>query len=118
MLDAYQLLVRAQTTVKERGQDYGDKFENHQRIADIWSIILGTEIKAEQVALCMAGTKIARLIQSPTHEDSWLDLAGYAAVGSECAKSALTASNEDNPHPLPHSQSTEQSQSGDRNEGQ
>lgn len=113
MLDAYQLLVKAQTTVKERGQDYGDVLENHHRIADLWSIILGHDVDPEQVALCMAGIKIARLIQTPTHADSWLDLAGYAAVGSECAKAALNASSEDNPHPHPHLQSTAQTQSGE-----
>ena len=72
----------------------------------------GHDVDPEQVALCMAGIKIARLIQTPTHADSWLDLAGYAAVGSECAKAALHASSEDNLHPHPHLQSTEQTQSG------
>jgi hypothetical protein len=27
--------------------------------------------------------KVARLIESPAHKDSWLDIAGYAASGWE-----------------------------------
>lgn len=29
--------------------------------------------------------KIARLVQSPYHRDHWIDIAGYAACGAECA---------------------------------
>lgn len=37
------------------------------------------------VAILMALMKIARLIESPNHMDSWVDLAGYAACGARCA---------------------------------
>lgn len=67
----------------QRAKDYGDAGENFQRIADLWSVIIGSRIEPEQVALCMAQVKIARLITSPTHQDSWIDLAGYAALGGE-----------------------------------
>jgi hypothetical protein len=117
-MNKFDLLSRAQKIVEERGQDYGEVRENHQRIADIWSVILGTTVEPEQVALCMAGTKIARLIQTPTHTDSWLDLAGYAAVGSECIKQSVTASMQDSQRPPPHSQSIAQTQWGDQHEGQ
>lgn len=30
--------------------------------------------------------KVARLIQTPTHEDSWLDIAGYANCGLEVTR--------------------------------
>lgn len=82
-MKANTLLRTAAETLKKRGKDYGTMRENHQRIADIWTVIMQTEVTPEQVALCMAGVKMARLVQSPDHEDSWLDLAGYAAVGAE-----------------------------------
>lgn len=69
----------------QRAKDYGDAGENFQRIADLWSPVLGKTITPEQVALCMAQVKIARLITSPAHEDSWIDLSGYAALGGEIA---------------------------------
>lgn len=68
----------------DRHDDYGSAEDNHERIAAIWRIILGVpEIEPWQVALCMAGVKMARLAFDPTKEDSWIDLAGYAALGGE-----------------------------------
>lgn len=63
-----------------RGSAYGSPLINHQRIADLWSAYLRTEITAEQAAMCMALVKVARLIQSPDHADSLHDLAGYVEV--------------------------------------
>lgn len=75
------LLQRADETINgPRAKDYGSASENFQRIADIWSAVLGTEVTQAQVALCMIGVKMARLINSPDHEDSWLDIAGYAGL--------------------------------------
>lgn len=61
----------------DRQQDYGPAKENFQNIADLWSVILGTSVTADQVAMCMIQVKVARLIRSPDHEDSWVDIAGY-----------------------------------------
>ena len=89
-MKAQPLLRELSKTLKQRGENYGTMRENHQRIADIWSVVLQSPITPEQVALCMAGVKMARLVQSPDHEDSWLDLAGYAAVGAEIADDRQT----------------------------
>jgi hypothetical protein len=67
----------------DRHVDYGDAWENHKRIADIWSVIFRTNVTPSQVALAMAGVKIARLVNDPTKMDSWVDIAGYAALGAE-----------------------------------
>ena len=69
----------------DRARNYGDAATNFQRIADLWTPILGVTVTSEQVALCLTQLKIARLIQSPTHEDSWVDAAGYIALGGEIA---------------------------------
>ena len=84
-MKAKDVIEELAQTLANRGADYVSMYENHERIAVIWTVILGKEVTADQVALCMAGVKMARLIQSPNHNDSWLDLAGYAAVGAECA---------------------------------
>lgn len=63
-----------------RGQRYGSPAVNHARIANLWSAYLQTEVKPEQAAMMMALVKVARLIQSPTDEDSIHDLAGYVEV--------------------------------------
>lgn len=67
----------------DRHDDYGDAAVNFARIAQGWSVILGTDVTPVQVALCMDWVKTARLIQSPDHADSWIDKAGYSALGGE-----------------------------------
>lgn len=68
-----------------RQDDYGTPTESFTRIAALWTPILGLDVQPHQVALCMAMVKAARLVRSPGHADSWIDLAGYASLGSELA---------------------------------
>jgi len=75
------LLNKAERAVYgSRQQDYGDALRNMQNIADMWSVILGVKVTWQQVTQCNAAQKLARLINSPDHEDSYIDIAGYAAV--------------------------------------
>jgi predicted glycosyltransferase involved in capsule biosynthesis len=80
-----ELLKTALATVTNRGSEYGDAYINHKRIAEMWTVILGIDVKPHQVVMAMAAVKLARLVETPDHQDSWIDLAGYAATGSECA---------------------------------
>jgi hypothetical protein len=73
----------ARLTAEDRNKNYGDPYVNHKRIADIWTVILETEVTPAQVALCMVGVKIARLIQTPDHQDSFIDGAAYMAIAGE-----------------------------------
>jgi len=66
-----------------RAKEYGPARKNHERIAQIWSIILEQEITPEQVVACMVGLKLARLSEDITKDDSWVDIIGYAALGGE-----------------------------------
>jgi len=74
-------------THSDRQNTYGDPLTNHQRIADLWSVYLETEITPSQVALCLCLVKIARLMQTPDHIDSFIDLAAYGAIGGEISAS-------------------------------
>lgn len=67
----------------ERAEVYGDALEMHKRIAAGWAEILGVEIRPHEVALCMCWLKLARIIETPDHEDSFVDLAAYAALAGE-----------------------------------
>lgn len=67
----------------EREADYGSPEENFSRIAAMWTAYLGKDISTPDVAAMMALVKVARLANTPYHEDSWVDLAGYAACGGE-----------------------------------
>jgi len=83
-MDRFGLLDAAKAAVQGRGEEYGSVLENHRRIAFMWTAIFGRIVEPEQVALCLAAMKIARLSTNLDHQDSWVDLAGYAATGSEC----------------------------------
>ena len=79
-----KLLDEAKNLVNgPRAKDYGDASENHERVAQLWSTILGQDVSVSQVYQCLMALKLARLIVSPTHTDSWVDIAGYASLGGE-----------------------------------
>lgn len=69
-----------------RAQYYGDARTNHQRIANLWNAFLESRpdvdrpLGAHEVALMMVFMKVARLIESPAHHDSYVDMAGYTAI--------------------------------------
>lgn len=78
------LAEAARLTAGERDKTYGSPMRNHERIAAIWSVILGIEVRPDQVALCMVGTKLARLAETWDHEDSFVDAAAYCGIAAEC----------------------------------
>jgi len=81
-----EVLERAAELVTgDREKSYGNVHTNYSRIAELWSVVLGYALDDYQVALCLAQLKVARLIETPTHEDSWIDGAGYLAIGAELA---------------------------------
>ena len=63
-----------------RNKDYGHPLDDFTKTAKIWSAVLGVPVTAEQVALCMIGVKMSRLCNTPGHEDSVIDIAGYAGT--------------------------------------
>jgi len=72
----------------QRADDYGDAQSNFQRMADLVNPIIKKadgNLTATDMALVMIQVKIARLQESPDHEDSWIDIAGYAALGAQIA---------------------------------
>ena len=69
-------------TSHDRNNIYGPPERNLGNIAKMWSVILGVEVSAQQVSLCMIATKIARQVNAP-HRDNWVDIVGYARIGAE-----------------------------------
>ena len=78
-----------------RGNTYGTAEENFQRIANLMTAQLGLveelpnsgcltrPLTVEDVALLMIQVKVSRLANSPTHADSWVDIAGYVNCASQ-----------------------------------
>lgn len=69
----------------DRADVYGSARDNFSVIADLWGAYLGCELGSHQVAVMMVLVKVARLVPTPTHVDSWVDMVGYAALGGEIA---------------------------------
>ena len=67
-----------------RAKKYGPPLTNHRRIAAGFSVIFDQEVTPSQVVKALIWLKIARLVNE-NDDDSWIDIAGYAAIGSEIA---------------------------------
>ena len=83
---AEMFLKHVANVIAERSTQYGDAAGNMAAIARRWSANLGHEITAAQVVLCLLDLKLARLAHNPAHEDSVVDVCGYAALLAEITK--------------------------------
>jgi len=83
---AHECLVLADATVKDRRGAYGSPDANYHRLAGLWSAVFETDVSALETVLCCIEMKVARLVNDLTHEDSWVDIAGYAAIGYEISQ--------------------------------
>ena len=78
------ILQRAAECVSgQREDDYGKPEDNFAKIADLWTAYSGYPFNSVDVAMMMALLKIARVSSGHGSEDSFVDLAGYAACGGE-----------------------------------
>ena len=66
--------------VDRRVQVYGDPLETFERIAQVWSGILGHTVKAVEVPLLMAGMKLVRTQVMPDYSDNSDDIDGYLYI--------------------------------------
>ena len=80
---AHECLALADAAVKERRTSYGSPDENFRRLSKLWEVVLEVDVGALRAVLCCVELKVARLLEDPTHADSWVDIAGYAAIGFE-----------------------------------
>lgn len=77
---------------RERQTDYGPPTESFATIAKMWDAYLVSRskengmvpiLKPHDVACMMILLKIVRTGLSPTKDDNWIDIAGYAGLGAE-----------------------------------
>jgi hypothetical protein len=78
----------------DRNNQYGPPTQDFQRTADLLNALGyrrmdvqrgATKILSSDVAIIVAQVKVSRIMHSRGKRDSWVDLAGYAACGYECA---------------------------------
>jgi hypothetical protein len=75
----------ATAVLSDRNATYGEPEDNFATIANLWSSYYGMPFTRENVAIMQLLVKVARLAKTPSHTDSWVDIAGYAACGGEVA---------------------------------
>ena len=73
-----------------RNDQYGPPTGDFQRSADALNAYGykgpgGRELQSHDIAIMIAAVKISRITWNPDNRDNWVDLAGYAACGYECA---------------------------------
>ena len=79
-----QVLNRASVLVQgQREKDYGDKKENHNNIAKLWSAYLDVPITAHDVAIMMVLLKMARTKLGQVSRDTYIDMSAYSAIAGE-----------------------------------
>lgn len=86
---AERFLKHVANVIAERNNQYGAAADNMAAIAARWSATLGHEITPPQVVLCLLDLKLARLAHDPTHEDSAVDVCGYAALLRELTETSI-----------------------------
>lgn len=72
------------TITEERGKDYGhpiNHFGHASRLKDVVAECPDPHIRHALEMICV---KMARLIESPEHLDSWVDISGYARTAVMC----------------------------------
>lgn len=86
---AVTTLDHARAAITERQGSYGSPAVFCARTADLWTALLAQKLKPGQsvspadVVLLMAALKLSRLVETPDHMDSAVDLAGYASLMQE-----------------------------------
>lgn len=81
------LLQEAEELVTgDRNKTYGSPTQNFEDTATVWNVQLGHKLKepltSSDVAMLMILLKVVRH-KASKKRDNWLDIAGYAACGSE-----------------------------------
>jgi hypothetical protein len=83
----------SRVVVGARRRDYDTPYNNHVRIAKLWSIILEKDISPAQVAMCMIMLKMAREMYTPKR-DNLVDGVGYLLCLEEILEQEKKHSNE------------------------
>ena len=89
-LTAANLAAQMADTVTQRAEVYGAPEKNFGSIADFWRTWIATRhgmlvpLDATDVGMMSALIKVARLGQTPAHEDSALDAATYLLLAHGC----------------------------------
>lgn len=64
----------------DRRETYGPVQESFERVAKLWSAIIGTEVTVQQFAAMMVCLKVSRELGGKSHRDNFVDIVGYTLL--------------------------------------
>ena len=70
------------TVTQDRGATYGHPSDNFRNAALLQNVIDQCNDAVLRIPLRMICLKMARLVETPSHIDSWVDIAGYARTAA------------------------------------
>lgn len=79
--ETFDAAMAAGAVTSERGSVYGHPADDFARAERLKQVVADCKDPLLRHALEMICVKMARLIHTPTHVDSWVDIAGYARTG-------------------------------------
>ena len=85
MTRAECLNTAEEIVTKDRNSQYGEPEDCFALIARLWTDYTAVSLSSADVAAMMILLKVARVRNGKAKDDSWVDMAGYAACGAECA---------------------------------
>jgi len=66
----------------DRRDIYGDPQDTYRRVAALRTVVDECPDPQVREIIGMVATKLVRLVQTPEHLDSWIDVAGYARTAA------------------------------------
>jgi len=96
-----KILAEAEKCVcSDREMDCGTHEDSFYKISKLWNAYLGDNVTDEHdVAMMMALVKVGRIASGEVNQDTYVDMAGYAALAGELAQKgepiAMTAKEMD-----------------------
>ena len=96
-MDQQFIKAALETISGDRRASYGEPEANLAQIMKFWNPYIdgrksrtqGFDLDATDHAALMILLKVARLVNSPSHGDTWKDIIGYAAIGARVSGAAI-----------------------------
>lgn len=88
------LRLAHEATTQQRNRVYGEPFDNLTNTSNIFEAMTGLRLSPHEIALLMVANKLARLRNTPDHEDSAVDAAAYLAIALECLRGQAAADDQ------------------------
>ena len=79
-MKAIEALINAIDIMQDRGKVYGHPKINQGRISSRQSNLFDFPITDVQACLAMVEVKLARIQETPSHVDSYIDILAYIAI--------------------------------------